>query len=72
MAIVAGIALRLLQKRRHSCEAPAVRRAEVLSFVAMDDGSARVRVDVTLPVAQGAPLLRLLLDAGLMLGEALP
>lgn len=48
--------------------APA-RVPEVLSFAVQADGTARIRLDVTLPIEQGAPLLRMLLDAGLVIGH---
>jgi transcriptional regulator with XRE-family HTH domain len=44
------------------------RAAEVLSFAVLDDGHARLRLDVVLPVTEAAPLLRLLLDAGIVMG----
>jgi len=45
--------------------APAV---PVLQFAVSDDGTARIRLDVSLPTAQAVPLLRLLLDAGMIVG----
>jgi transcriptional regulator with XRE-family HTH domain len=43
---------------------PASRRVgEVLAFTVNDAGEARIRLDVTLPLAQAMPLVRLLLDA---------
>jgi len=43
---------------------PAARRVgEVLAFTVNDAGEARIRLDVTLPLAQAMPLVRLLLDA---------
>lgn len=48
---------------------PAVRKvSEVLGFSVTDAGEARIRLDVTLPLAAATPLLRMLLDAGLVLG----
>lgn len=41
---------------------------EVLSFAADSHGQARIRVDVTLPVDKAMSLLRLLMDAGVVLG----
>lgn len=41
----------------------------VLQFAVAADGEARIRFDITLPIAQAMPLLRVLLDAGLLIGE---
>lgn len=50
---------------------PTLRRsAEVLSFSISDRGEARIKLDVTLPLTSATPLLRMLLDAGLVLGSA--
>ena len=48
------------------------RVVEVLAFTANNAGEARIRLDVTLPMAAATPLLRMLLDAGLVFspGEA--
>lgn len=49
--------------------APRVKReADVLSFSISDTGEARLRFDMTLPLDKAAPLLRMLLDAGLVFG----
>lgn len=45
------------------------RPPEVLLFSVLADGSSRLRLDVVLPIEQGAPLLRMLLDAGLVMGK---
>lgn len=50
--------------------AASARVPEVLSFAVQADGTARIRLDVTLPIEQGAPLLRMLLDAGLVIGHS--
>jgi hypothetical protein len=42
----------------------------VLQFAVNDDGTARIRLDVSLPTAQAVPLLRLLLDAGMIVANA--
>jgi hypothetical protein len=42
---------------------------DVLGFSVGTDGMARLRLDVTLPLDQAAPLLRVLLDAGVVLGR---
>jgi transcriptional regulator with XRE-family HTH domain len=42
---------------------PARRVGEALSFTINEAGAARIRLDVTLPLAQAMPLVRLLLDA---------
>jgi len=34
-----------------------------------NEGAARIRVDITLPAVQGVNLLRLLLDAGLVMRD---
>ena len=52
---------------------PAVQRRlgvpqDVLSFSVDANGQARLRLDSTLPLAVAAPLLRMLLDAGIVLG----
>ena len=39
---------------------------DVLSFVVSSTGEARIRLDVSLPVEAATPLLRMLLDAGLV------
>ena len=39
----------------------------VLQFAAAADGEARIRLDVTMPIAQAMPLLRMLLDAGILM-----
>ena len=44
----------------------------VLQFAASSDGEARIRLDVTMPVAQAMPLLRILLDAGILIGGEVP
>jgi transcriptional regulator with XRE-family HTH domain len=50
---------------------PAVRSpppsGDVLGFTVGSDGMARLRVDVRLPLEAAAPLLRLLLDAGIVM-----
>ncbi len=45
---------------------------DVLGFNVAADGTARLRLDVTLPLATATPLLRMLLDAGIVFdkGEA--
>jgi hypothetical protein len=48
---------------------PPPRKAEVLSFNVADDGQARLRLDITLPVTEAMPLLRMILDAGKVLGD---
>jgi transcriptional regulator with XRE-family HTH domain len=47
--------------------APA-RVGDVLSFAVAVDGSARLRLDIVLPIASATPLLRMLLDAGIVFG----
>jgi hypothetical protein len=42
-------------------------RREVLSFAVLQDGEARIKLDISLPLKSATPLLRLLLDAGLVL-----
>jgi transcriptional regulator with XRE-family HTH domain len=39
---------------------------EVLQFAVLADGSARLRLDLTVPAERGVALLRLLLDAGMI------
>jgi hypothetical protein len=39
---------------------------DVLGFSVAADGTARLRLDVTLPLATATPLLRMLLDAGIV------
>jgi hypothetical protein len=41
----------------------------VLQFEVDGEGMARIRLDVALPSAQAVPLLRLLLDAGMIMGD---
>jgi hypothetical protein len=52
---------RKLIGRMSSAETP-------LSFQVLSNGECRIRLDITLPVEQGAPLLRMLLDAGIVYG----
>jgi transcriptional regulator with XRE-family HTH domain len=47
-----------------------VRVGDVLSFVVSGDGMARIKLDVVLPLATATPLFRMLLDAGIVFGEA--
>lgn len=47
---------------------PTARSPDVLQFSVAADGEARIRLDIQLPVEQATPLLRMLLDAGLVLG----
>jgi transcriptional regulator with XRE-family HTH domain len=42
------------------------RPGEVLTFVVMNDGNARIKIDIVLPLDKATPLLRMLLDAGLV------
>jgi hypothetical protein len=42
------------------------RVGDVLSFTVSASGEARIRLDVSMPLATAAPLLRMLLDAGLV------
>jgi hypothetical protein len=46
-----------------------VRVGDVLSFAVAADGSARLRLDIVLPIASATPLLRMLLDAGIVFGD---
>jgi transcriptional regulator with XRE-family HTH domain len=41
----------------------------VLQFLVDGDGMSRIKLDVSLPTAQAVPLLRLLLDAGMIVGR---
>ena len=41
---------------------------DVLAFNVNSEGNARLRLDVTLPLVTAAPLLRMLLDAGIVMG----
>lgn len=41
---------------------------DVLSFMVQEDGLARLRLDVTMPLVTAGPLLRMLLDAGVVMG----
>lgn len=45
------------------------RVAEVLSFTVTSEGEARIKLDITLPVTHGMPLLRMLMDHGLIAQE---
>jgi transcriptional regulator with XRE-family HTH domain len=42
---------------------------DLLAFTVGPDGTARLRLDVTLPTEQAVPLLRILLDAGFVAGR---
>lgn len=51
---------------------PIVRQqGDVLSFTVNHLGMARIKVDATLPLDKATPLFRMLLDAGLVFGEAI-
>ena len=45
---------------------PTTRTGDVLAFTVASDGNARIKLDVSLPVDRAMPLLRMLLDAGLV------
>jgi hypothetical protein len=45
------------------------RRNEVLSFNVADNGESRIRLDITLPTERGVALLRILLDAGMVMSQ---
>jgi transcriptional regulator with XRE-family HTH domain len=51
---------------------PAGRLPDVLTFAIAPDGTARLRLDYTAPAERGVALLRLLLDAGLVLAGGAP
>jgi hypothetical protein len=42
----------------------------VLSFTVNEDGNARIRLDASMPYDKAVPLLRLLLDAGMIVAAA--
>lgn len=66
-----------LMKREGGQQAPvpavieprAQRPAEVLAFTINNAGEARIRLDTSLPVERAMPLVRMLLDAGLVLAR---
>ena len=43
---------------------------DVLTFSVDREGNARIKLDAVLPVEQAAPLFRMLLDAGIVMGRA--
>jgi len=43
--------------------------AEVLSFTVNNSGEVRIKLDVTLPMSNAAPLFRLILDAGIVMEQ---
>jgi transcriptional regulator with XRE-family HTH domain len=45
---------------------PVIPTIDPLTFVITNDGQARIRLDVTLPLEDATPLLRMLLDANLI------
>jgi len=45
------------------------RPSEVLVFGVTNDGNARIKVDIVLPLDKATPLLRMLLDAGLVFAQ---
>jgi transcriptional regulator with XRE-family HTH domain len=45
---------------------PVISKIDPLTFVITNDGQARIRLDVTLPLEDATPLLRILLDANLI------
>jgi transcriptional regulator with XRE-family HTH domain len=55
-------------KMLHELQRP-VKPTEVLAFSVSADGIARIRLDVSLPLATATPLLRMLLDAGLVFSD---
>lgn len=59
-------AVALVEPPPAKISAATVRVGDVLSFVVSSTGEARIRLDVSLPVAAATPLLRMLLDAGLV------
>ena len=42
------------------------RKNDVLSFTVNDHGEARIKFDVTLPLSSATPLLRMIMDAGIV------
>ena len=69
-APVAGPVGKMLQQlQRPPAPHPAPRQGDVLAFTVQQDGTARIRLDATLPVATAMPLLRMLLDAGVVFAE---
>jgi hypothetical protein len=46
--------------------------AEVLTFSVTADGQARIKLDVVLPVTPASAVLRMLLDAGVVMGNTAP
>lgn len=56
---------------RATATAPAQRApGDVLTFSVDREGNARIKLDAVLPVEQAAPLFRMLLDAGIVMGRA--
>jgi hypothetical protein len=52
----------------HATVAPPQKASDVLTFNVQNDGMARIKLDVVLPFETATPLLRMLLDAGVVLG----
>ena len=48
------------------------RPGEALAFTVQADGQARIRLDVTLPLALATPLLRMIMDAGVVFAAPAP
>jgi transcriptional regulator with XRE-family HTH domain len=83
LAKATGIAETDLMPRKPGVPAPAqavalvtsparigpTRAVEALSFVVTATGEARIKLDLTLPLATATPLLRMLLDAGIVFGD---
>ncbi len=43
------------------------KNADILSFTVNNNGEARIKLDVTLPMHQAVPLFRIMLDAGIIM-----
>lgn len=48
---------------------PGPKPRDILTITFATDGSAHIRLDATLPASQAMPIVRLLLDAGLVVGD---
>jgi hypothetical protein len=67
-APVSDAKLRAVQAAQSTPARTLTAAGDVLAFNVNADGHARLRLDVTLPLTVAAPLLRMLLDAGIVMG----
>jgi len=67
-AVMSDAKLRAVQAAQAAPARTLTAAGDVLAFSVNAEGNARLRLDVTLPLTTAAPLLRMLLDAGIVMG----